>query len=358
MKKRSQTHFFRQLLNTLLCFPLLLIPSTTATAKPEAGAVIDKYIEAWQGFYPSTAFAYGDTVAAASFEDYAEPATAQWLAFNEATAAEVRALLKPAQLVLSTRIDLQVLLGKIEDELANWREDRPLTQQPQWFAEHVSQALTHLLVRDQLSKEDRSIALIARLQGVQRLCHKAVQSLVGGNALRTQTALRTLEGTREFYSGNLSTLTASWPAGSKDMSIEAGIGLAVDSIRELETHLRENIMPGASASPAIDIKHYAAKLARRTSGLYTPTSLLAAAADEMRDVRVLMNSEARRWQSTQHKPAEVPADGNRILGAAIEAMEADRQDNSVCRPAFRRRAAHCEHTKTDHLDYCAFTLTF
>ncbi len=330
MKKRFQAQVSQQLFNVLLCLPFLLILSGTATAQPEAQAVVGKYIVAWRGFYPSAAFAYGDTAAAGNFEDYTDPATDQWLAFNEATAAEVRALLEPAQVDLSTRIDLQVLLGQVEDELANWREDRPLTQQPQWYAEQISQALTHLLVRDQLSEEDRSIALIARLQGVQRLCHKAVQSLAGGNALRTQTALRTLEGTREFYSGNLRTLTAAWPAGSKVTSIETAIDLAVESIQDFEVHLRESIIPGASASAAINAKYYASKLARRTSGLYTPTTLLEAAADEMRDVRMLMNSEAQRWQATEQKRVkEVYANDDSVLAAAIEAMETDRQDNSA-----------------------------
>jgi uncharacterized protein (DUF885 family) len=327
MKKCSQTMLYRRLFDFLLCLPLLLTLSGTASAQPETQAVINKYIAAWQVFYPSAAFAYGDTAAAARFEDYTEPAIAQWLAFNETTAAEVRALLEPAQVILSTRIDLQVLLGQVEDELANWREERPLTQQPQWYAEQVSQALTHLLVRDQLSEEDRSMALIARLQGVQRLCDRAVQSLGGGNALRTQTALRTLQGTRDFYSGNLRTLTAAWPEGSKDMSIAAAIDLAADSIGDFEAHLRINIMPAASASAAINTQYYAAKLARRTSGLYTPATLLAAAADEMRDVRVLINAEARRWQSAVPKFSDTHGDS--LLAEAIEAMENDRQDNSA-----------------------------
>ncbi len=324
--KHSQTQFFRALHALLFCLPLL---SGAAIAKPEAQALFDKYVEAWQGFYPSAAFAYGDTGTAATFEDYSEPVVAGWLAFNKTTAVEVRTALEPTQINLSTRIDLQILLGQIENELANWREDRPLTQQPQWYSEQISQALTHLLVRDQLSEKDRSVALIARLQGVQRMCKKAVQSLTGGNAFRTQTALRTLAGTRKFYTGNLRKLTATWPAASKDRSLEATIRQTVASIAAFETHLVENIMPRASASAAMNTNIYAAKLARRTSGLYTPKTLLDAAYTEMHNVRALMNIEAERWRAVEPKTAEVHATGDKVLAAAIEAMESDRQDNSA-----------------------------
>jgi uncharacterized protein (DUF885 family) len=300
-----------------------------ASAQPDPQALISRYIEAWRDFYPSAAFASGDAAGATVFEDYTGPRTANWLAFNAATANAVRSLLKAAGVESSTRIDLQVLLGQVDDELANWREDHPLAEQPQWYAEQISQALTHLLVRDQLSVQERSIALLARLQGVRQLCEQGVQTLTGGNALRTETALRTLQGTRDFYAAELPRLTAAWPAVAKGPAIAEAIDQTVASVAALENHLRTEIAPGAPVSAAMQAGHYAAKLARRTSGLYTPQTLLAAAGTEMATVRGQMFIEAKRWRETQPGSSAAPDSSEQILSAAIAAMEADRQEKSA-----------------------------
>uniref|UniRef100_UPI003F6B010E DUF885 family protein n=1 Tax=Congregibacter sp. TaxID=2744308 RepID=UPI003F6B010E len=230
-------------------------------------------------------------------------------------------------------VDARVILAQVQNELATWREDEPLTRQPQWYAEQVSQALTHLLVREQLSEEERSEALLARLRGVARLCRLGVRSLSSGNTLRTRRALRVLAGSVEFYSSGLPELVANWPQVSGKENIGEAIAEALVAMTALQSHLQEQILPVAKAQVAIGVDAYTAKLQRRTSGLYSPSKLLAAAGEEVRAVRGFMYQETIRWANTIKDDAErfrlLELNDDERLAEALEAMEMDRQDNSA-----------------------------
>ncbi|WOJ92197.1 DUF885 family protein [Congregibacter variabilis] len=297
--------------------------------------LISDYIDSWRAFYPSQAFAYGDVDSAVVFEDFADSRLSDWLALNAATADSLDAILTgptgSADTALHT--DALVLRSQVADELASWAEDAPLTQQPQWYAEQVSQALTHLLVRDQLSSKARSEALIARLQGVERLCQLGIASLESGNAMRTRRALRILSSSQQFYDHGLRDLVADWPAAPQEQSVDDAIDSTLRAMGELQKHLENAILPLAKEQAAIGKEAYAAKLHRRTSGLYTPESLLAAAGQELRSVRALMYQQASRWArshtdaATRFRLLELTDDER--LEAAITAMEDDRQSNSA-----------------------------
>ena len=219
-----------------------------------------------------------------------------------------------------------MLLAQTQNELANWSEDSPMTEQPQWYAEQISQALTSLLIRDQLSEQGRTKALLARLVGVQQLCDNGIANIIGGNSMRTDTALRTLQGTKTFYAGNLKTLTAAWPEANGLTSIDKTIDLTVKALERLERHLREKILPDAVTNAGIGVDRYSAKLARRTSNLYTPESLLREADEEMNAVKALMLKQAKRWKASLATSIGSEKD---LLNAAIEAMEQDRENNSA-----------------------------
>lgn len=293
------------------------------------------YIDAWRDFYPSQAFAYGDRSSAAAFENFSDHNVASWLALNVKSRQAMKAVLahsnpgvSPAQLT-----DAKVLLAQAEDELATWREDAPLTHQPQWYAEQVSQALTHLLVRDQLSKQMRSDALMVRLQGVERLCRLGAVSLTSGNALRTRRALLILSNSSEFYESGLRKLLKDWPEATGEQAFGVQITRTLAAINKLILHLRQNILPVAQEQAAIGEAVYTAKLKRRTSGLYSPQRLLAAAGEELRAVRALMYQESVRWANSVDDRAEkfrlLELSDEERLTAALEAMESYRQNNSA-----------------------------
>lgn len=319
---------------------ILLTPVEGTLASVSASSnlsekLVESYIRSWRDFYPSQAFAYGDVDSAAAFEDYSEDRLSDWLALNVATEDTLRSVLADSKEYGDTPLftDAHVLLAQVQDELANWAEDSPLDSQPQWYAEQVSQALTHLLVRDQLSTKARTEALIARLQGVARLCQLGIASLESGNAMRTRRALRILSSSQQFYDHGLRDLVADWPAAPQEQSVDDAIDSALTAMGELQKHLENTILPVAKEQAAIGKEAYAAKLQRRTSGLYTPESLLAAAGQELRSVRALMYQQASRWARSQVDAATrfrlLELTDDERLGAAITAMEDDRQSNST-----------------------------
>lgn len=326
---RSREPGPRRLLRTCL-LTLCLLPAAVAADEPaDAHALVADYIEAWKAFYPSRAFAYGDRDSARAFEDFGGQRVPEWLALNARTAAAAAQWLSRNDLDVATRTDLLVLRAQAEDEQAGWREDEPLARQPQWYAGRVSQALTHLLVRDQLSPEARRDALIERLHGVARLCRLGVERITGGNAQRSQRALRTLAGTRAYYEDGLAALIGTWPAevteGPHEAAIDSATADAVDAMAALEAHI-QSLLPAMSSDVSIGAERYTAKLARRSGAQMTPARLLEGAMAEMRRVRALMVEEAGRWRDSLGPDAALPEGlaGDALLARALEAMEADR----------------------------------
>jgi hypothetical protein len=317
------------LVNLLAVFSATV--SCAAQEQQTPQGLVDAYIAAWTEFYPSRAFAYGRSASAANFEDYSSRRLAAWLALNELTEKHVRAQLNGVTPPAGRQwIDLQVLGAQARDELARWEEDRPLSRQPQWYAEQVSQALTHLLVRDQLSPQERSDALAERLAGVRSLCVFAVGHLGGGTRLRTERALATLAASRSFYEKGLPDLVADWP---RSAALRQSMDAAARSIADLEEHLRTEILPSASTSAAIGLRTYDAKLNRRTGGAYGFARLLEESRREMRAVRELMRAQATRWANglsdANRRETLLAMDGEERLASALEAMEADRQDKQA-----------------------------
>ena len=333
---------------------LLALPA--AGAAP-AGDVVDvrspeallaHYQAAWVAFYPSEAYAFGDVASAARFEAYAPTRVEPWLAKNREVSRAAAGLLASGVADDALRIDLTVLQRAAEDELARWAEDQPLTAQPQWYAEQASQALTYLLVRA-TPGQARSDAAVARLLGVAALCERGRQTLVRGNRQRTETALRTLRGTRAFYEGNLLALSGAWPAARDGTTVAEAAGVAAAALAALETHLEEEILPSASESPSLGIDDYEAKLGRRTGGLYTAERLRSVAREEVGTVRALMEAEARRWRASLPAAEAAGIAEADVLAAALAAMEADRDDNGADLLAtFRRLTAAAERFVVEH----------
>lgn len=311
----------------LLLACLLIIPMTAARSSAPAVPVqnlIDRYLVAWVEFYPTRAFARGNAGSALRFEDYSAERLSQWQRLNVEVLAQAQRLIS-VSLPMDTRVDLRALIRQIGHELGHWREDSPLALQADWYAGQIAQALTHLLVREQLTTAERVAALRVRLSGVQRLCKTGVQSLRGGGHERTRLALRSLAAAENFYRNGLPDIVRDWLAGDAFAELAAEIERTVQSIAALRQHVEDEVLPSTVADSGIE--GYAAKLYRRSDGLETPASLGRAAREEVRTVRGLMVAEARRWWQLE-RDAELPADESRLLDQALEAMERDRQDRS------------------------------
>ncbi|TCO75543.1 DUF885 family protein [Chromatocurvus halotolerans] len=265
-----------------------------AAESTEAAQLVQAYLDAWVAFYPSRAYADGHAPSAAAFEDYAPERLQAWIGHNTAVASAARRLLNETELATSTALDLQVLAQQVEAELAHWQQQNPTQTQPQWYSEQISQALTHLLVRA-ADGPVRSAAAIRRLEGVEMLCLLGTETLQQGRLGPTRTALRTLKGTQAFYNNEFARMVAQWPAAADGRTVSETLTRVLPALAALIHHVENAVLPEASPQPGMGEARYAAGLARRTGGRYTPDSLRAVALEEVRAARALMQREAVRW---------------------------------------------------------------
>ena len=312
-----------------ITFPYVLVialclTTGTAQAGTELDAQVDAYISEWAEFYPSAALSNGLKDAAWEFEDFSGNRVEQWIAYNQHTLEMLEALSGPS---VNEQVDARVLRRQAMRELERWVHDKALVNQPAWYAEVISQALTYILVREQFTPEEKFDAVLQRLPGVQSMCELGIVNLQDGSPERTRRAVQVLERTRTFYHDSLPGLMHDWSGGTRREQVTQAINDTVSSADALVRHIRDNVLPDASIPDRLDDKDYARKLRIYTDSDLTPVQLRDSAAAEIEEVRKLMATEAEAWWNEQGSGSPMPADENELLEAVMTEMEQARADN-------------------------------
>ena len=312
-----------------ITFPYMLVialclTTGTAQAGTELDAQVDAYISEWAEFYPSAALSNGLKDAAWEFEDFSGNRVEQWIAYNQHTLEMLEAL---SGLSVNEQVDARVLRRQAMRELERWVHDKALVNQPAWYAEVISQALTYILVREQFTPEEKFDAVLQRLPGIQSMCELGIVNLQDGSPERTRRAVQVLERTRTFYHDSLPGLMNDWSGGTRREQVTQAINDTVSSADALVRHIRDNVLPDASIPDRLDDKDYARKLRIYTDSDLTPVQLRDSAAAEIEEVRKLMTIEAEAWWNEQGSGSPMPADENELLEAVMTEMEQARADN-------------------------------
>lgn len=312
-----------------ITFPYMLVialclTTGTAQAGTELDAQVDAYISEWAEFYPSAALSNGLKDAAWEFEDFSGNRVEQWIAYNQHTLEMLEALSGPS---VNEQVDARVLRRQAMRELERWVHDKALVNQPAWYAEVISQALTYILVREQFTPEEKFDAVLQRLPGIQSMCELGIVNLQDGSPERTRRAVQVLERTRTFYHDSLPGLMHDWSGGERKEQVTQVIDDTVSSADALVRHIRDNVLPDASIPDRLDDKDYARKLRIYTDSDLTPVQLRDSAAAEIEEVRKLMAIEAEAWWNEQGSGSPMPADENELLEAVMTEMEQARADN-------------------------------
>ena len=307
----------------ILAFTVCVVPGTVWAATPD-DELIEYYIEEWIGFYPSKALSNGLKGAAWQFEDFSGNRVEEWIDFNLQTMKMLDAL---PDVSVNVAINKRVLRRQARRELERWVHDGALVNQPIWYAEVISQALTYILVREQFTPEEKFEAVLRRLKGVQSLCELGITNLQNGSPERTRRAVEILERTRTFYHGSLPGLMYDWSGGKPQEQVTQDISDTVNSVDVLVRHIRENVLPDTSIPDRLDDRDYARKLRIYTDSDLTPAQLRDSAAAEIKEVRRLMAIEAEAWWNEQGSDSPMPADENELLEAVMVEMEQARSDN-------------------------------
>ncbi len=228
-------------------------------AQAQTQALIKTYISQWKDFYPSSAFGEGQKSAAWRFEDFSAQRVSDWLKFNHR--AEEILLSAPDSAPLNDRVDAEVLLRQVRLELELWEQDKPLSQQPQWYTGKISEALTYVLVSEKLSPDEKFRAVSVRLDGVVALCRLGIENLRDGNPARTEDALKALERTIGFYKNELLAQSADWTSNEDREGFVESVDKTTQQMLELANHIRNKVLPVASVPDKFGAEVYTRKLA-------------------------------------------------------------------------------------------------
>jgi len=294
-----------------------------------AGSKLDRatqlYLDKWIDFYPSEAFTNGHKSSAWDFEDFTEARISDWLKLNHESLKTLSAVERASS--LNQGIDARVLRRKIKQELELWQHDEVLLNQPIWYAEIISQAMTYVLVREHFTTAEKLRAATIRLVGVQKLSELGLKMLANGSKERTARAINILERTASFYDNNLIKLSRDWGNVEEHEKLAQLARDTASSIRQLTSHVQNKILPVASIPDHFENADYARKLQINVDSDITPDQLKEIALNEIDEVRGIMISESKAWWKQEHPQSSLPENESELLKATMTAMEEYRHDN-------------------------------
>ncbi len=261
------------------------------------GVIADDYLVAWADFYPSRALTAGQAEAALRYEDFSQPAIGAWLGFNRESLDRIQSL--PEGLSVEEKIDRQLLEGQIQRELFQWGEIEAHRNDPQTYSNLINHAMTALLVRENLTPEMKSEAVMNRLQGLQRLCATAKHNLADGRPSATAASIRDIRSTAAFFRNNLLTALEIPDESPRRELLSTAAARTADELNALADWLENDLR--LSLTDAYGEELYARKLALAYGAHMTPELLERLALEEIETVRGLMDELARRsWgESTE-----------------------------------------------------------
>ena len=295
-----------------------------ASLHAQTQKAIEVYIDNWKTFYPSSAFGEGDKASAWRFEDFSESNVEDWLGLNHLV--EKSLLATPENAPLDDRVDAQVLLRQVRLEIELWEQDKPLTQQPQWYTQKISQALTLVLMSEKLSPAEKHKAVVLRLAGVAELCQLGIENLANGNPGRTSEGLKSLQRTTDYYENKLLAASDPWTKAGDVDALTKAVQQSTLKMRELADHISDKVLPVASVPDKFGPEVYARKLAIFSDNSAKPDTLPVIALKEIDRVRELMLELASAWWDEEEREGDKPQ-GVALLDAALAAMEEDRENN-------------------------------
>ncbi|MCB2114497.1 MAG: DUF885 family protein [Parvularculaceae bacterium] len=293
------------------------------------GDIANAYIEKWAGFYPTRAYGEGRKASAGAFEVLSQERIAAWVRENEILSEKLAPFLTSPD--VETQLDAAMLARQAKWEIELWTQADALSAEPELYSDFISQALTHLLVRDDLDAAEKAAAVSARLAGVKELCKIGLNQLKDANKERAQGALGVLRQTALFYRNGLPGIIAGWGLDGGGEKIQTAAREAAVSVDALADHIDANIIPSASSPVAYGAATYARRLEIYADGAVTPEELSALAAAEIDRVRAEMIEVSRRWR-TQNGGGDSSTAGESdeaVLAAALAAMEDDRPASSA-----------------------------
>jgi uncharacterized protein (DUF885 family) len=306
---------------------LAVVVSTCNLGTKKLDKIIDGYVKQWKRFYPSRAFSAGDLESAFVFEDVTPEKIAAWADFNRKTGEDLQSL--TGKIELDDRIDRDLLERQILAELERWEQDRAFESSPMFYAGQVSQALTHILARDELTPAQKRKAVLIHLSGIEALCAQGKNYLRDGRPHNTLRCLSVLASSAEFFEANLIEISREWPNEGGLESFPEACRRTAASVRSLVAHIRDNVIPDMTLSDSLGEDDYARKLKIYTGTDMNPDELEEIALQEVKEVQALMQAAAKEYWQERYSDEKVPAAFNELMQRVLSDMEANREKDQA-----------------------------
>jgi len=303
---------------------MFIVTSGCRQATEDIKAISNEYVSVWTSFYPSLALSAGQTNAAFFLEDFSPHAVDDWLNVNQQTLERINDL--PQAKSLDERIDSRLLQGQIRRELFRWGEFKVQQKDPMMYSDLINHSLTPVLVRKNLSTDQKVDSVMKRLQGLQKLCATAQSNLTDGRPGSTEAAIRDIRSTSNFIEKKLvSALEVPLDGEHQELLIESCARTA-DKLSELALWMENELKPRISLHNSYGQEHYARELALAFGSGMTPQRLEESAYAEIQRVREQMDAlSINYWKQTRSQP--VPVDFEQRIQPVLTDMEQARAQN-------------------------------
>ncbi|MGZ8501275.1 MAG: DUF885 domain-containing protein [Candidatus Limnocylindrales bacterium] len=314
----------------------------------------DAFLAEFFRLHPLHATAAGMHAYDAEWPDLTEAGRVERLAFAERWQADLAGFADD-DLTRNERVDRDLLLSELDGIRFAETELRQEAWDPLEWVYLLGGGIFPLLAREFAPLADRLASAAGRLEGVRDVVETARTELVGlpgrpVSAFHTETALKQLPGIAELADDAVAAGEAAASADPEVAAVlprvQAAAADAKAALTELETHLREVVLPRAEGEGRLGDALFTTKMRHTLKDAeLTPVRILARAEQEYGAVRAEMIRLARELWPTWGSGREQPADDGALVRAVLDAIAAEHPPAADllvwCRAELGRIEAFC-----------------
>lgn len=319
---------------------------------PDFAARVDAFLAEFFALHPLHATAAGMHDHDGRWPDVSEAGRDERLAFYERWSTELGNL-ADADLTADEAIDRDLLLGELAAFRFGETELREDTWNPLDWVYLLGDGLFPLIAREFAPLATRLGSVAGRMEGIPAVVEGARTTIGAGPRpvarFHTEKALNQLPGIAELVDDALKAAEdgASEPGVAEVRErLDAAATAARAAMTELETHLRDVVLPASDGEGRLGAELFAAKT-RHTmrSETLTPDRIRERAEREYAAVRAEMIRIAREAWPTYRPGEDAPADDNALVKGVLDQVAEHHPERDdildFCRAELKRIEAFC-----------------
>ena len=191
------------------------------------------------------------------------------------------------QLSPDDTIDAAVLRADLELQVFTDEIEKPFRRNPRAYTDLIGAGLEDLILREFAPLAKRAESLAARIEALPTLCRQAIENLVTGDTHgpAARVAVGQLDGLVYLLEKEIPQRIKSAPQAAR---VARATPAAVEAVRQLQTHVRDKLLPAAGDRWRLGAEGFARKLPLTLQSGVSADELLGLARAEHDRVRAQM----------------------------------------------------------------------